>query len=168
MARGQAAWDQLRTTLVRDHLLTGPMHGLKARLDTFGPEGLNELFPGEPQVGDNLQRIGEAFARRGAQPPTWQYRTLEVLAAPATTAAAMYYGTSAGAAAAGGASVVAGLEGVPAIIAWAAHSPAMTKLLLEGVTSQDTSQAVSTLTRLVEAYKQGQQRKAATPPPGKR
>lgn len=167
-ARGQAAWDQLRTTLVRDQLLTGPMHGLQSRLQKFGPEWLKELFPGEPQVAENLNRIGEAFARRSPQSPTWQYRTLEVLAAPVTAGGAMLYGVPPGKAIGSAAGVLAGLEGAPAIIAWAAHSPTMTKLLLEGVTSTDSTQAVSTLTRLMEAYRQDQRGGPLTPPPAPR
>lgn len=163
--RGQKAWDQLRTTLVRDQILDGPIHGLQARLHKFGTEGLQELFPGEPQVPGHLQRIAEAFARRGPQAPTWQYRTLEVLTNVGRLGTGVAVATGNVGKAAG---LLAGLEGVPAVIAWAAHSRKWTNLLLEGVTSRDTTQVLSSLTRVVEGYKHERKGKANTPPPGPR
>lgn len=141
--RGQQAWDQFRTTLVRERLLTEDMPGLQARLQRFGSEGLKELFLDAPQVPAQLQRIGEAFARRSPLAPTWQYRTLEALMA--TGSLLHTPGSAVG--------TMATLEGVPAVIAWAAHSPRWTSMLLEGVTAQNHGQALANLTRVVEAWR---------------
>ncbi len=171
-ARGQQAWDKLRTTLVRDHLLSGDMPGLADRLQKFGPDGLKELYPDRPDIPQNLQKIGDAFGRRERLPSPW-LRILPQLVGVAGrgAAAATGHAPSIGGLAAG-AATSAGLEGVPAFVSWVSHSPTWTKALTEGVTQQDTSAGMAAVSRVIAAWKASGGKPeggpAATPPPGPR
>lgn len=99
----------------------------------------------ETDVINNLRYIGEALDKVKRTPDGWT-RVYNAFELASVVGAGVTHGPIA---AAGAASAV---EILPGMVAWAAHSPTMTKFLTQGLTSKNPAQAAALLARVYGAY----------------
>lgn len=155
-ADGQKAWDQLRRTWFDRRILRPALKStdpaMLAKKIAEHSDVLKEFYdqPGDPAGKAVLTRakdISSALAKRNPVSDGRLYTILE-------------FGSLAGEAATGrigaAAKTAAVSEGVPGLVMWAMHSPAATKLLIEGITTKDIGQASAIVARLGREYGKAQ------------
>lgn len=145
-------WDPLR------HLYAAGARGLdepgvKALAASAPPElvatvakGAKALPAGrEAEAIGNLRYISDALQRRSLD-PAWQAKLYNAFELASTVGAGFYQGPAAAAGA------LATLEGIPTLVAWAAHNPRMTKLLTEGILSADEAAMIARIGQVYASY----------------
>ena len=120
----------------------GPRAYGKAVKDATGtiPKGT------EADVLTNLRTIDDALGRVKAKGGQWGDRVYRIFELSSMAGVAYRYGPEAAA------GTLAVTELLPGMIVWAAHNPVMTKLLQEGLTTRDTSKALTLIGRVTDSY----------------
>lgn len=167
------AWDPLRT-LYAEGAEASRLENVKAlrtaETKAVGQRTYNEAVRAktgtipkgtEANVIQNLRTLDEALRRVRAKGTTYGNRIYNAFELAAVGGAVYKYGPEAAMA------PLAMMEVIPSIIVWAAHNPTMTKILTEGLVSQNPKMALSLLGRVTQAYfiAQGQQQAEAQGPP---